>query len=119
MTTPYSTKYAVWYNTYEYGVFGQIGVFIRFSPHTVIRFEATLYQGNMARQYNGNPDLMDIFTINRIEYGETAIQQGKTVLPSKLPYERAYSACLDTSCANMTLLRRVILYGVYRTVICG
>ena len=39
VTTPYYTKYAVWYNTDEYGVFGQIGVFIRFSPHTVIRFE--------------------------------------------------------------------------------
>ena len=41
VTTAYYTKYGVWYNTYEYGVFGQKGVFIRFSPHTVIRFETS------------------------------------------------------------------------------
>ena len=48
--------------------------------------------------------------------GEMAIQRGEMVLPSEVPYEIAYSACSDTSCANMTLLRRMILYGVYRTV---
>ena len=53
VTTPYYTKYAVWYNTYEYGVFGQIGVFIRFSPHTVIRFEFCA-SNVITRQYEGS-----------------------------------------------------------------